>query len=461
MTNTVHWTPNPGQQTFALAVDGIRELLYGGARGGGKTDAGMVWLVLPPYIQHARYRGLVIRRNVDDLRDWIDRAKRMYMPLKAEFAGWPPEIRFPQGGIIRTGHLKDDQAYTKYQGHEYHQILIEELTQIPSEARFESVAASCRSSLPELTPRIFCTANPGGPGHQWVKLRWRIGKGGHAPNVAFRIPTDARLRMYVPATMDDNPPLMKSDPAYSRMIESLPEPLRSAWRYGDWDIFMGQAFAFDPERHVLKTPPPVPSSARLLFTFDWGFAKPYSMGWWWVDEEQRLYRFAEVYGMGAGEPDTGLRQTDDVQVQEVIRMEKAQGIWGRPITRLSDPTCFNRKPDYRGGGQGPSTADVFASAGVHLTPGDPSRILKIRQFHARLRVPDAAAVMPMLVVYPACVNFIRTIPTLQGDPKHPEDIVTDNVEDHVYDEAALACMALPVGGGGGLRQAVDIKRAGL
>ena len=71
---------------------------------------------------------LVIRRNADDLADWIERFRVQY-PF-AKIAYRPYEIRFPNGGLIRTGHLKDEQAYGKYLGHDYKSLLIEELTQI-------------------------------------------------------------------------------------------------------------------------------------------------------------------------------------------------------------------------------------------------------------------------------------------------------------------------------------------
>ncbi len=162
MTKKVFWTPHVGPQLEVLKRTEY-EILFGGSRGGGKTDAGLAWLIRWNSIPH--YRALVIRRNSDDLRDWVDRAQIFYGTCGGRVVGNPPEIRFPSGAKIRTGHLKDDNAYTKYMGHEYHKMLIEELTQIDSELNYLKLIASCRSTDPKLKPQIFSTTNPGGLGH--------------------------------------------------------------------------------------------------------------------------------------------------------------------------------------------------------------------------------------------------------------------------------------------------------
>jgi hypothetical protein len=150
-----------------------------------------------------------------------------------------------------------------------------------------------------------------------------------------------------------------------------------------------------------------------------------------------------------GGMDIGLRQTDEEIAERIIAHEHKQGIDGRHITRICDPTCFNKKADYRGGGQGPSTAEVFAGAGLQMSPGDASRVLKFRQLHQRLRVISGQ--MPMLVVYPCCQDFIRTIQLMQVDPHDPEEILT-TLEDHQVDDACHVCMARPVGNTAGITQ---------
>src|SRR3990172_453739 len=154
------WRPEP-KQIIALQSECF-ETLFGGSRGGGKTDCGMVWMLYA--IEHPLFRGLVIRKNETDLRDWIDRATRMYSGVGGKVTGRPAVIDFPSGARIYTGHLKDDQAYTKYQGHEYQRILLEELNHIPTEDSYLRLISSCRSTI-DLKPMIFATTNPGGVGH--------------------------------------------------------------------------------------------------------------------------------------------------------------------------------------------------------------------------------------------------------------------------------------------------------
>lgn len=222
------WAPNEGPQTEVLTRNEF-EVGYGGARGGGKTEAGQAWLCYDS--DHPRYKALVIRKNSKDLDDWIERAEIFFKPLGVIRVG--RDFHFPRGGVIRTGHLKDDNAYGKYQGQEYHRILIEELTQIASELNYIKLISSCRSTIPELKPQVFSSFNPDGPGFFWVRKRFNI----------VGIPTkpietvDAKTgltRVFIPSRLSDNP-YLNQDTVYKSFLDGLPDGLREAWRDGSWN----------------------------------------------------------------------------------------------------------------------------------------------------------------------------------------------------------------------------------
>lgn len=225
----IHWKPQSKQETALARTED--EVLFGGGRGGGKTDAGQAWCLYD--VGHPALRVLVIRRNAVDLDDWIDRAKRMFAPTGARFIG--DSFIFPSGAKIKTGHLATDDAYTRYQGHEYQRMLIEELTHIPSEALYEKLLGSCRSSEAELRPQVFATTNPDGPGYEWVKSRWGIPDEPNGEVITVVDPRSDRTRVFIPALLADNPSLEASDPGYRKYLESInDEDQREAWLKGSW-----------------------------------------------------------------------------------------------------------------------------------------------------------------------------------------------------------------------------------
>jgi len=178
-------------------------------------------------------------------------------------------------GRVLGGHLKDDDAYTKYQGHEYCRINIEELTQIPKQDMYEKLISSARSKYKDLFPQIFNTANPGGIGMAWVKKRfvtpdlklnyvikheyaWYTAEGERKITHWQTIIDKATgiWRAYIPATIDSNPILMEADPQYVMQLEALKTSnpdLYRAWREGDWNIQFGAVFEeFRDYMHVFN-----------------------------------------------------------------------------------------------------------------------------------------------------------------------------------------------------------------
>jgi hypothetical protein len=247
---------------------------------------------------------------------------------------------------------------------------------------------------------------------------------------------------------DDGTPVISEADIEEERASGMSEDLIEQEFYCSFERVGGQAFNFRRDDHVIA-PLPIPRGAPIYFTFDWGYGAPFSIGWWWVDADGRGYRFSEWYGASisnAGKIE-GLRLTDDEIAEGIKTREEELEIWGQRFPRLAGPDCFSKKPDYKGGGQGPSTAEVFARHKIYLSPGDPDRELKIRQFRGRLRIFEQEEGkpkrMPMLVVYKGCEHFIRTIPLIPVSKHKPEDVDTTS-EDHCYDEACHFCMARPL-----------------
>lgn len=434
----------PRQLEAVAAAENHKFVLFGGALGGGKSYFLRWYAVCRLLKLHAR--GVNEAACMLACEDYPALKDRQISKIIKEFPAWLGKLHTDHkaygrcfilepeygGGIICLRNLDDP---SKYQSAEFAFICVDELTKNDYET-FTHLRSRLRwPGVPDNECAFIGATNPGGIGHGWCKQLWMD----KDFPVEWTVPVDYRGQFtYIPSKADDNPHL---DPAYWAMLQTLPENLRKAFREGDWNIFVGQAFPqFSAQVHVIDDRP-VPAGAPLYMTYDWGFGKPFSLGWWWVDSEDRIYRFAEWYGW-SGTADVGLRLPDTEVAEGVIEREKKLGILGRPIVRLSGHDCFQKRPDYKGGGQGPSTAEVFAGYKIFLTKGDPSRDLKIRQFRERLRVQKDGA--PRLFVYRSCDQFLRTIPNLIEDKRNIEDIDTTG-EDHVYDEACLICMARPLG----------------
>lgn len=441
------------------------EKLYGGAAGGGKSHLIRIFAI----VSCLRVPGLqayIFRRQATDLiKNHIEGPSGFPILLAPLMKGDTPfvkityspnvEISFrngPFGGFeggskIFLCHCKDENNKYNYQGAEIHLLLIDELTHF-TETIYTFLRSRVRIGgliVPEaykgIYPCILCGSNPGGVGHGWVKVFFIEGI---EPMEIRQMPDEegGLLRQYIPARLSDNPTLLANDPKYAARLKGLGnEALVKAMLDGDWDVFVGQAFNFSARHHVIK-PRIVPAGATIYMVMDWGYGAPFAIAWCWADGEGRVYQCGEWYGWN-GKPNEGVRMTDTQIALGVIEREIRMGLAGRDIQRLSGPDCFSKKPDYKGGGQGPSTAEMFARQGLFLRPGDPDKAAKLRQFYERLRVRDDGP--PMFQVYDTCKQTIRTIPTLTMRESDPEVLEDTGAEDHFYDAICHVFMARPMG----------------
>lgn len=423
------------------------EALYGGAAGGGKSDFLLAEALRQVDIPH--YRGIIIRRTYPELSDLIDRSKEIYPQAfpSARYNESKHVWSFKSGAKIYMGYMQYEKDRLKYQGRHFDFIGFDELTHF-TESQYLYLFSRARPSGPGTEVYIRSTANPGGVGHAWVKARFISVADPGTPIVEETVVTGpdgkkitvSHDRVFIPSSIWDNQILLDNDPGYIASLAMLPTAERKALLEGDWDSFSGQVFdewRNDPEgyetrqwSHVIK-PFKVPSGWMILRAYDFGYAKPFSVGWYAIDYSGRMYRIRELYGCEDGMSNVGIKIDPREQARRIREIEAAdENLIGKRITGIADPSIFASD-------RGESIADMMAREGVYWTAADNERIAGKMQVHYRLAFGENG--IPMLYVFDTCKHFIRTIPSLVYDEKKVEDVDTTQ-EDHIYDELRYACM---------------------
>lgn len=444
----VIWTPQARQKAFMERWED--EALYGGAAGGGKSDALLAEALRQVHIPN--YRGIVFRQTYPQLEALISRSLELYKAAypKAKYNDTKKVWTFPSGSQMFFGYMLREKDKYNYQGKPYDFIGFDELTQF-SMTQYEYLRSRNRPTGPGTRVYMRATANPGGVGHGWVKERFISAA---VPNTTIWTneeilsPEGKKIkvrssRIFIPSTVFDNKELLKNDPQYLARLAILPEAERNALLYGDWDSFSGQVFMEwrnDPvhykdrrKTHVIE-PFRIPSGWKIYRGFDWGYSKPFSVGWYAVDYQGRMYRIRELYGC-TGVPNVGVKWTAQEVARKIREIETTdENIKGRRVWALADPAIFAQD-----GGE--SIADMMAKEGVFFDKADHTRIAGKMQMHYRFAFDVEEK--PMLYIFNTCRHFIRTIPALVYDDTDVEDIDTDT-EDHIYDECRYVCMANPI-----------------
>ena len=431
------WTPQEKQAVFQSR--GEYEALYGGAAGGGQSDALLTEALRQVHIPH--YRALILRKTYPQLSELIDRSRSLYKAAypKASYNDSKHFWNFPSGAKIYFGAMQHTKDRINYQGKRYDFIAFEELTHFTWE-EYSYMFSRNRPSGEGTRCYIRATTNPGGIGHSWVKERFITCAPPLTPvktNMQITDPDGKiinmeRKRIFVPSTVFDNAELLKNDPNYLANLSLLPEKEKRALLYGDWDSFAGQVFSEwknDPAHytdrcfsHVIA-PFEIPKSWKVYRGFDFGYSRPFAVEWIAIDHDGRAYVIAELYGC-TGVPNEGVKYTPQEIAGAIKNMENEHpNLKGRQIRGIADPAIAKAE-------LGDSIADMFSREGVFFNFGDNARLPGKMQFHYRLKFDNEG--FPMMYVFENCVNFIRTVPALVYDSVNVEDIDSSG-EDHLYD----------------------------
>ena len=461
--NNVIWTPQPKQAEFMSRPE--YECLYGGAAGGGKSDALLCEALRQVHIPN--YRGLIIRETYPQLEALMSRSRELYKAAypKARYHKTDKVWRFPSGAQVFFGYMQREDDKFNFQGKPYDFIAFDELTHF-SQTQYEYLISRNRPTGPGTRCYMRATANPDGKGMGWVKARFVTPA---PPNTTLwykaqvtdpdgNIIEVKRSRIFIPSTVFDNKKLLENDPNYLASLAMLPEAQRNALLYGSWDSFTGQVFTEwrdDPNHYEDKkwthviAPFDIPSSWKIIRGFDFGYAKPFSVGWCAVDHRGRMYRIAEWYGC-KGTPNVGL-ELNPYEIAAGIKEKEANDplLKGRRISGVADPSIFDKS-------RGESIAQMMAKSPNFVTwiGGDNTRLAGKMQYHYRLAFDEFGD--PMFQVFNTCRDFIRCIPMLVYSNTHPEDIDTD-MEDHNYDEQRYLFMENPIAARANVLSKIDLN----
>lgn len=440
--------PSDKQKLF-LTADTMH-IGFGGARGGGKS-----WSVRTKAkllaLNYGGIKILIVRRTFPELVNNHINFLRTELYGIASYNKTEKVFTFPNGSTIKFGYCNNDKDLDQYQGAEYDIIFLDEATQL-QEMWIKKITA-CVRGVNNFPKRVYYTCNPGGASHGYFK-RLFIDK-------QYEDGEDPNDYTFIQSLVTDNKALMASQPDYIKQLEALPPKLREAWLYGRWDIFEGQFFedfrttpdiekctaaGITPEEavqqhrwtHVIEPFDLNVGERRgwhIMRSYDFGYNKPFSLGYWAVDYDGVLYRIMEMYGC-TQTPDEGVKWSPDEQFKRISEFER-QHPWlkGRKIVdSVADPAIWDSS-------RGESIAETAAKYGIYFTPGDNQRIPGWMQVHYRLQFDQNG--YARMYVFNNCKAFIRTMPLMMYSETHPEDLDT-KLEDHCPDEVRYMCMSRPI-----------------
>ena len=439
-TYVIIFKPNKGPQTEFLAAS-EREVLYGGAAGGGKSYA----MLADPlrYFGHPDFSGLLLRHTTEELRELIYKSQELYPKIWPGIKWSERKMQWiaPSGARLWMSYLDRDEDVLRYQGLAFSWIGFDELTQWHTPYAWNFMRSRLRSTAPDLPIFMRATTNPGGRGHSWVKKMFIDPSPANTTFNAVDIETGSALifptghskagqplfnRRFIPASLMDNPYLAASGD-YEAMLLSLPEQQRRQLLHGDWDIKEGAAFTeFNRQHHVIEAFD-IPKNWRKFRACDYGYGSYTGVLWFTIAPDEQLIVYRELYV-------SKVLATDLADI--VLELEEDDGNMKYGVL---DSSVWHKRGDT-----GPSLAEQMIIKGCRWRPSDRSKGSRVsgkNEVHRRLQIDEDTG-EARLVFFDSCVNIISQLPAIPLDKNNPEDVDTKS-EDHLYDALRYGIMSRP------------------
>lgn len=437
--------PHPGPQT-AFHRNSAYELLFGGAKGPGKTESLLRESLRQCHLP--RYRAILFRRTYPQLGEIIDRSFKYFLSLesKPKYSDKDMQLKlpawtFPSGAKVCFGSCQHEKDKYNYQGKEFQFQGFDQLEQF-TESQYLYLFAQNRSSDPNVKRYVRATANPGGVGHAWVKRRFieplmdPVNKKKIQIKYFKRVNDDdievspddphGKSRSFIFSNLFDNPSLQDD---YIATLKQLSDQDQRAFIDGDWEAFKGQFFKmWRNSIHVQRKP--VNPAFKKFLSLDYGYGKPSSVGWWQIDYDGNLHRYRELY-------------KEQLTYEQLARAVQERTPDEEHLDYcVADPAIWGDKSHHKEGYEGESGAETIRNiwgSFCALLPADNDRLIGWGRMRIELTPTDGVSA---LTCDPSCKDSIRTIPGLVHDELRPEDLDTDG-EDHAADEWRYALMSRP------------------
>jgi len=350
LTKYIPYEPTVKQRAFLLMND-TREVLYGGAAGGGKSVAQLMGAL--QFVDIPGYSAILFRRTYSDLTlpgALIDMSKQWLFPfVESKEVKWSEKEKqytFPSGATLNFGYLESDNDCYRYQGAEFQYIGIDECTHIsPSNYRYMFSRLRKPKSL-QVPLRFRATCNPGGIYGEYYYQR-------------FFVEGADNGRVFIGAGLNDNPFLDAE--SYKEALNELDPIEREQLLNGNWeikangDLLDRSWFQVVPSHEVpigarrvrfwdLAGTDPAKRKGRNKREPDWtvGFKLAHYQGMYWIEDivrvqkkphelEELIRATAEVDGHGCAirmeqEPGSSGIITIDHYARNVLNSYDFQGV---------------------------------------------------------------------------------------------------------------------------------------
>lgn len=427
----VLWRPNAGAQTMFLQSP-AREVLYGGAVSGGKTDA-LIMNALRS-VGHPKHRSITLRREIDDLQEIIDRQRIVYEAIcpKASWVDSRKRWEWPSGAFSFLGSAQRTADIESFKSFEFDLVQWDELTTF-ERYQYIYMLSRNRSKDNHLPLNVRAGTNPDGAGHGWVHARFVKGR---TPYAIYRMSSEIPqpggeplklelTRQFIPATVFDNPMVSGRD-EYIAGLRGMGEQLADALLYGKWDYFRGQMFPYGKLGGLVEVDRGLKQqTCYMVRALDYG----------WTDAT--VVYWLLVYPGLSGMPDIEVvselavsetNVADIAHLMEARETELASQGLPQVGTSVIDPSTKAKRLEGR------SILSLFEEAGLWFTPADNDR----QAGWARLR---NLLELGRLGVWRGCAPYLlHTLPKLVRDPRKADDI-KDRQDDHGADSLRYAVMS--------------------